>query len=103
MKIKKGDNVIVNLGKDKGKQGAVLEVLRDKDSVIVEGVNMRKKFQKSNESGKEGKITEIAYPIHISNVSVYDEKAKKGSRIGAKIDDKGKKVRVLRASGTELK
>jgi len=102
MNIKVGDNVIVVSGsrKDKNKQGKVLKTFKDNDTVVVEGVNMKKKVTR-DPSGKKVMV-DIEFPLHASNVMFYDEKAKKGSRIGYIIKD-GKKVRVAKASGTELK
>jgi len=68
MKIKKDDNVTVITGKDKGKSGKVLRALPREDKVIVEGLNMRKRHQKSRQEGKKGQIVELAHPIHVSNV-----------------------------------
>ena len=73
MKIKKGDKVIVITGKDKGKSGPILRAFPKDDMVLVEGINIKKKNQKPRKKGEKGKIVEIAYPIHISNV----KKAKK--------------------------
>jgi len=101
MKIKKGDNVIVISGKDKGKQGKILETFPLKDRVVVEGVNVRKKYVKDRKND-ESKLVDLPYPVHVSNVMIYDEKAKKGSKIGFEFVD-GKKVRVLKASKTQLK
>jgi large subunit ribosomal protein L24 len=77
--IKKNDNVIVLTGSDKGKKGKVTKVLRAEDKVIVEGVNIKKRHQKSNKKGQPGQILEVAAPIHISNVRLADapKKAKK--------------------------
>jgi large subunit ribosomal protein L24 len=68
MKIKKDDNVTIITGKDKGKSGKVLRALPREDKVIVEGLNMRKRHQKSRQEGKKGQIVELAHPIHVSNV-----------------------------------
>lgn len=77
--IKKNDNVIVLTGSDKGKKGKVTQVLRAEDKVIVEGVNVKKRHQKSNKKGQPGQILEVSAPIHISNVRLADapKKAKK--------------------------
>lgn len=102
MKIKKGDNVIVISGsrKDKNKQGIVLKTLKDNNMVLVEGINIKKKIT-PDATGKKS-IVEMEFPINASNVMFYDEVAKKGSKLGfIKKDDK--KVRVAKASGTELK
>lgn len=102
MKIKTGDNVIVVAGSrtDKNKQGKVLKTFVDTDMVVVEGVNIKKKVTRDASGKKVAVDTET--PIHVSNVMFYDEKSKKGTRLGYTQKD-GKKVRVAKASGTELK
>lgn len=102
MKIKTGDNVIVISGsrKDKNKQGKVLKTFSENNTVVVEGINLKKKVSRDPQGKKT--FVEIEYPISASNVQFYDEKAGKGSRIGYKVED-GKKVRIAKASGTELK
>jgi len=102
MKFKKGDNVIVNTGKDKGKVSTILKVFPAKNKVLVENVNLKKKHQKSV-YGKEGGIIELASPIDVSNISIVDPKTKKGSRIGFALDKKGKKIRIAKKSGSEIK
>jgi len=72
MKIKKGDNVIVIAGSNKGKKGKVLKAMPAENKVIVEGVNMRKKAHKAKNSGDKSQILEIAMPIHVSNVAKND-------------------------------
>lgn len=96
MKIKEGDKVIVICGKDKGREGKVIKTLRSSDKVIVEGINMVKKHIKPSGS-EDGRIAEMEKPIHVSNVMLYDEKAKKGTRVGYEIKD-GKKIRVSKKS-----
>lgn len=101
--IKKGDTVVVIAGNDKGRQGKVLEVIRDKDRAIVEGVNMMKKHTKPNAANPQGGIVEKEAPIHISNLMVFDAKAGKGTRVGRKLGDNGKLVRYSKKSGEEIK
>ncbi len=101
MKIRKGDNIIVIAGKDKGSEGKVLEVFVRKSLVLVEGVNMKKKHQKAKKGGTKGQITEFAAPIHVSNVAIKDPKTGKPSRVGYKIEG-GKKVRISKKSGSVL-
>ena len=72
MKIKKGDNVIVIAGSNKGKKGKVLKAIPSENKVVVEGVNMRKKSHKSRKQGDQSQILEIAMPIHVSNVAKND-------------------------------
>ncbi len=102
MKIKKGDKVKVISGKDKGKVSVVLKVLKVKNKVVVEGVNVAKKHVKPGAVSKEGGIIRIEKPIDVSNVMYYDEKAKKTVRIGYKLID-GKKKRINKKSGEVLK
>ena len=100
MNFKKGDKVIVISGKDKGKEGTITKVLRDKNKVTVEGVNIVKKHVKGN-GQTAGSIGEVERPIHASNVMIKDPKTGKRSRIGHIIED-GKKSRVSKVSGTKL-
>jgi len=102
MKIKKGDKVIVISGADKGTVGEVTKVLPEKDQVVVEGVNVRKKALKPTQANPDGGIIEQEMPIHVSNVMAYDSKAKKASKIGYK-DVIGKKTRVDKKTGTVIK
>ncbi len=102
MKFKTGDKVIVIAGKDKGKESKVVKVFRDENKVIVEGVAMVKKHQKAF-GGSEGGIVEMPTKIDASNIAIIDPKTKKASRIGYTFDKKGKKVRVAKKSGVELK
>ena len=96
-KYKKGDEVIVKVGKDKGKIGKIATVFNSIDKVIISGVNVSKKHQKPSQDSKGG-IVNKEMPIHISNVLAYDSKAKKSSKVGFKVED-GKKVRILKSSG----
>lgn len=97
-KIKKGDEIQVVTGKDKGRRGTVLQVYAD--TVLVEGINIAKKHQKGNPNqGVEGGIVDKEMPIDISNVLVFNPKSKKGERVGIKLSDDGSKVRVFRPSG----
>ena len=102
-KIRKGDKVIVIAGRDKGKSGTV--VLRKDDShVIVEGINLVKKHVKPNPmAGIEGGIVEKAMPIHQSNVAIYNAATGKADRVGVKTLEAGKRVRVYKSSGEEIK
>ena len=106
MKIKKGDHVIVLAGKDKGATGTVIAAYPDRDKVLVQGVNMIKINKKVTNQGvrgaKEGGITTQEAPIHISNVSLVDPETKRPARVGYKINEDGRKVRVLRPSGKEI-
>jgi len=96
-KIRKGDEIIVTTGKDKGRRGTVLEVLED-DRVLVEGVNLAKKHIKPNPNvGEMGGIKDKAMPMDVSNVLVFNPKAKKGERVGFRVEKDGSKVRVFKS------
>ena len=101
MNLIKGDKVIVIAGKDKGKTGTIQKVDPKSNRVVVEGVNLLKRHKKPTQATPEGSIVEIYAPIDASNVMFVDPKTKKGTRIGHKLV-KGKKVRVAKASGTEI-
>ncbi len=97
-KIKKGDEVIVTTGKDKGKRGAVLRV--DAEHVVVEGANVVKKHQRPNPmKGQPGGIVEKEMPLHISNVALYNPATRKGDRVGIKVLEDGRRVRVFKSNG----
>ena len=99
-KLKKGDNVIIISGKDKGKSGEIIEVLRNIDKVKVRGVNIVKKHRKPTQDNP-GKIDEIELPIHISNVSFLDPKNSKPTRIKYEINKKDK-VRLTVSSSSKV-
>ena len=101
--IKKGDTVIVLAGEDKGKTGKVLKVDVDKQRAIVEGVNVVKKSAKLSAKNPQGGIVEQEASIHISNLNLIDPKSGKPTRVGIKINEDGKKVRVAKKSGEEIK
>ena len=101
--IKKGDTVYVNTGEDKGKTGRVLQVLVKKERAIVEGINMISKHSKPNAQNPQGGIEKTEGSIHISNLNLVDPKTGKPTRIGRKIDTKGKLVRYAKISGEEIK
>lgn len=101
-KIRKGDDVVVVTGKDKGKRGAVVRRIDD-ERVVVEGVNRAKKHAKPNPvKGVVGGIVEKDMPIHISNVALWNAKAGKGDRVGFKVLEDGRKVRVFKSSGEQV-
>lgn len=100
--IKKGDTVQVIAGDNKGKQGKVLKVEVDKQRAIVEGVNLVKKATKPNAQNPQGGIVEKEAPIHISNMLVLDPKSGKPTKVGRKLDEKGKLVRYAKKSGEEI-
>ncbi len=102
-KIRKGDQVIVLTGRDKGKRGAVAERV-DAERLIVEGVNVAKKHVKPNPmKGTTGGVVDKAMPIHQSNVAIFNAETGKADRVGIKLLDDGKKVRVFKSSGAEIK
>ena len=100
--IKKGDNVFVNAGNDKGKTGKVLSVDPSKDRAIVEGINIVSKHTKPNSKQPQGGIIKQEAPIHISNLNLIDPQSGKPTRVGIKIED-GKKIRIAKKSGEEIK
>ena len=102
MKIKKGDNVKILSGNDKEKTGEVLEVIPKKNKIIVKGVNIRKKHVKPRKQGEEGGIISNEYPINASKANVVCPKCGKATKIGFAEKD-GKKVRVCKKCGAELK
>jgi len=102
MKIKKGDKVQVLSGKDKGKQGEVMFAFPDKNTVIVEGVNLMKKHQRPLGEGNPGGIIDIDMPMQVSNVAVVSPKDGKPTRVGYKVLQDGTKVRVCKRTGAEL-
>lgn len=101
--IKKGDLVYVNAGSQKTKQGKVLEVLVDKNRAIVEGINLVSKHSKPNAKNPQGGIVKQEAPIHISNLQPLDPKSGKPTKVGRKMNDKGKLVRYSKKSGEEIK
>ena len=101
LKIKKGDKVVVITGRDKGKSGEVLRVLRAADRVIVQGVNMVKRHTRAA-AGQTGGIIEKEAGIHISNVAHIDPKSNQPTRVGYKVLGDGRKVRFAKRSGEVL-
>jgi len=102
-KIRKGDQVMVISGRNKGRQGRVLRVLPGADSVLVENVNIVKKMVRPNpDKNERGGIIEKESPLHISSVMLYNSKTNKGERVGFKIKADGSKVRYFKQSGEEV-
>lgn len=101
-KLKKGDQVIVLTGRDKGVKGEILRIDTDKSRAFVSGVNMVKKHRKPTQMSPQGGIENIESPIHISNLALVDPKTSKPSRIGYKRLKDGKKVRYAKKSGETL-
>lgn len=101
--IKKGDTVYVNAGEDKGKTGRVLQVLISKNRAVVEGINMISKHSKPSAQNPQGGIEKKEASIHISNLNLVDPKTGKPTRIGRKVDNKGKLTRYAKKSEEEIK
>lgn len=98
LKIRKGDRVVVTTGRDKGKTGEVLRILRKQNRALVQGVNMVKRHQRPTQASGGG-IVEMESTIHISNLAHIDPKDQKPTRIGFKVLDDGRKVRFAKRSG----
>ena len=99
--LRKGDQVFVRAGADKGQTGRILQVNRKKNQVVVEGVNMKFKHVRRTQENPQGGRIQREYPVHISNVSFLDTASGKGVRLGTTMDG-GKKVRVMRPSGKKV-
>ena len=98
-RLRKGDQVVVISGKDKGRRGTVLKVMAD-DQVLVESINMVKKHTKPNPmQGVEGGIVDKEMPLHVSNVMLFNPVANKGDRVGIKVLEDGRKVRYFKSNG----
>ena len=102
MHVKKGDEVVVITGKDKGKKGRVLASFPSDSKVLVEGVNLMKKHSRPSQHNPQGGIVTQEAPIHVSNVMIVDPKTGAATRIGKKILSNGDKVRVAKKSGEVL-
>lgn len=97
-KIRKGDEVVVIAGKDKGRRGNVIRVLETEDRILVENINMAKKHTRPNpNTGVQGGIVEKEMPLHLSNVMLWNPKSKKGDRVGIR-EEKGKKTRYFKST-----
>jgi large subunit ribosomal protein L24 len=103
LKIRKGDLVKVIAGDSKGSQGKIVEIIIDKNRAIVEGVNMISKHTKPNAANPNGGIVKQEAAIHISNLALVEPKTGKTTRVGRKLNDAGKLVRVSKKSGEEIK
>ncbi len=102
-KIRKGDQVIVTTGRDKGKRGTV-SLRVDESKILVDGINVSKKHVKPNPlKGTTGGVVDKAMPIHQSNVAIFNPATGKADRVGVKLVDGGKKIRVFKSSGEEIK
>ncbi len=103
IRLKKGDTVVVRSGKYKGKTGKVLATHPSENKVTVENVNLYKKHVKPNRQHPQGGIIEMTRPIDVSKVGILDPTSKMASRIGFKIDKEGKKIRVFKRGGKDIK
>lgn len=90
MKIKKGDQVLIITGKDKGNSGKVLKAIPDREAVVVESLNMRKKHIRPKKQGEKGQLMNIPSPLNVSNVMLICTKCSKPTRVGYKVSDSGK-------------
>ena len=98
-RIRKGDDVIVLAGKDAGKRGTVLQVVRERDRVVVENINMVKRHTKPNPNrGMSGGILDKEASLHISNIALYNPTTKKGDRVGFRVLEDGRKVRYFKST-----
>jgi len=102
MKLKINDTVKVMTGRDKGKIGKIEKVYPARNMVLVEGVNQFKRHMKAKLQGQKSEIILITKPIFVSKVALYDAKSKKTTRVGIKIEQDGKKVRVAKRKGVEI-
>ena len=101
-RIKKGDEVVVLTGRDKGKRGTVLRRV-DAEHVVVEGVNRVKKHQRPNPmKGEQGGIIDKDLPIHVSNIALFNPQTQKADRAGVKVLEDGRKVRVFKGNGEQV-
>ena len=98
-KIKKDDEVVVLTGRDKGKRGKVVRVITGDDRVVVQGINMVKRHQRADQANPQGGIVEKEAAIHVSNVAHVDPKTGDATRVGVKVLEDGRKVRVAKRSG----
>ena len=101
IKLKKGDEVIVLTGKDKGKKGKIVKVISDIRKVVVTDINKYKKHQKPG-NNEPGGIIEKDMPLHVSNVAYFDSKSNKGTRVGFDFNKDGKKIRINKKTGKEI-
>ncbi len=102
-KIRKGDQVVVITGRDKGKRGTVLSMVLEAERAVVEGINRVKKHTKPNPmKGLTGGIVEKEMPIHLSNIAIFNPTSGKADRVGIKTMDDKRKVRVFRSNGEQV-
>jgi len=98
-KIRKGDEVMVIAGKDKGRRGRITRVIPERDRVVVENVNMVKKHRRANpQAGDSGGIIDMEMPLHRSNVAIYNPKTGRADRVGIRTEEDGRKVRFFKSN-----
>ena len=101
-KIRKGDDVVITTGRDKGKRGTVLRMI-DAEHVLVEGANKVKKHQRPNPAkGVTGGIVDQEMPLHVSNIAIFNPQTKKADRLGVRVLEDGKRVRFYKSNGEVL-
>jgi len=99
-KLRTGDEVVVLTGKSKGQRGKISKIISDKGRVVVDGVNMMKKHVKPNpQAGVQGGIVEMEAPLDISNVALFNAETGKAGKVGIKVQEDGKRVRVFKSNG----
>lgn len=103
IRLKKGDTVVVRVGKYKGKTGKITAVHPRENKVTVQDINVVKKHVKPNQAHPQGAIVEITKPLWVSKVSIVEPTSKKASRIGFKLNDDGSKSRIYKKTGKEIK
>ncbi|MDP2946242.1 MAG: 50S ribosomal protein L24 [bacterium] len=101
MRIKKGDNIIVISGKDRGKKGKIIKVFPNNEKVIVENINLKKKHQRPKTGGKKGEKIEVSRPIPVSTVALICKNCGKPTRTGRQVPSAGKKIRICKKCGLE--
>ena len=101
-KIKKGDKVVILCGKDKGSRGEVTKVMPKDSKVVVGGINMMTRHKKPSQANPQGGLERIEAPLHVSNVAIEDPKTGKATRVGFKVLEDGRKVRVAKGSGVQI-
>ena len=101
-RIKKGDTVLVTTGADRGKRGEVLRVIPKDDRAVVQGVNVAKKHTKPSGMGNPGGIVEVEATIHLSNLKLVDPKSDQPTKVGFRVLEDGRKVRVAKATGAVI-
>lgn len=102
MHVKKGDNVKILCGKDKGKTGEIIRAIPQKQRVVVQGANMMKKAQRPTQQNPQGGILTIEAPLHVSNVMLVCPNCKEATRTGKRVNEQGKKVRVCKKCNKDI-